>query len=721
MKTRRVNTDNVIETDLEGSNFGIKEENVGFILGILREGMYQDPIGSVCREIISNCVDSHTEANRSDIPIQITLPSLLSSEIRFRDFGFGMSPEFVKENYTSFGYSTKSDTNEFIGGLGIGSKSPFAYSDSFTVETVYKGRKYIYSCYIDDSERGKIFKLHEEETKDREGTCVRIPIESKDWNLFREKVLYYSKYLPVQPVILGDNGNPDEWKLPEISVEGKTWSIYNKRTSNKSTILVGNVPYPLDTFSLDHSTRYDPILNFHVLLRADIGEVDVAANRENLKYTDKTKSFIKSKFALIRKELSNQVDKELASCGSLYEACLKSQDLGGIINSVLKNEANFSWKNYKVRSAYAVKDAKTLVIQHFTMGMGSKLNSKTRDSVNIYPQKKRLFYLNDLGSATPTNRIHTIFKDFGNDYEVLVIKSVDKNGQPITKIELENDVPMEVLDVRLLSTVTPQPKPPKKVKMATGTVTSSVTKPKNTLPLLEYVGKNVDLSKVGIYSQCEEVFIDPSVGGCYLLVNKGTTNILSSSSNERVLLDFIKSHFNCTLYLVRNKEASKIVGKPGWEDMGKKLLDYIDSLITEDYLDFTFTKSTTASYIIERFSKGSAGPSMLRDYVEHYARAKEYVRNVPIPCSYLVNRANKLYPNRKVNNLDEKWAKCLVRYPLLDYFNSSLYYPSDALLEKIQDYISLIDQAHNAGIIGNKVVNFPSAQQQINNFLLQSS
>ena len=54
-------------------NFDIDPANKGLIFKILRSKMYSDPIGSICREISSNCRDAHREVKTPNRPIEIEL------------------------------------------------------------------------------------------------------------------------------------------------------------------------------------------------------------------------------------------------------------------------------------------------------------------------------------------------------------------------------------------------------------------------------------------------------------------------------------------------------------------------------------------------------------------------------------------------------------------------------------------------------------------------
>jgi len=134
-------TDVVIERDGLGSDgaFGIVFN--AKMAKILSDGLYSDKIQSIIRELSCNAVDSHVEAGKGDEPIEVHLPTVFEPVFYVRDFGVGLDHEQVIKIYTVYGASTKTNSNEFIGQLGLGSKSPFSYVDAFDVTARKEGVK----------------------------------------------------------------------------------------------------------------------------------------------------------------------------------------------------------------------------------------------------------------------------------------------------------------------------------------------------------------------------------------------------------------------------------------------------------------------------------------------------------------------------------------------------------------------------------------------------
>ena len=129
------------ESEIVDKSIGIEEEmsfkidqESGIIYDILRSKMYRDPISSIVREIASNARDANREASKEKESIKVyfendgdngcDLFTFDSVTINFKDSGFGMNPEKVKEIYLVYGNSDKRQTDALTGGWGLGAKTP---------------------------------------------------------------------------------------------------------------------------------------------------------------------------------------------------------------------------------------------------------------------------------------------------------------------------------------------------------------------------------------------------------------------------------------------------------------------------------------------------------------------------------------------------------------------------------------------------------------------
>jgi len=132
------------DTD-EGLESGIAKESLPFIFELVSKKLYSNPIGSMIREITSNCFDSHVEAG-TDEPVMISKSYHVEEgwSIEFKDVGTGMSPDLMREIYMNWFSSTRRVSNDFLGAFGIGSKTPLSYADLFYITTIHDGKQYEY-------------------------------------------------------------------------------------------------------------------------------------------------------------------------------------------------------------------------------------------------------------------------------------------------------------------------------------------------------------------------------------------------------------------------------------------------------------------------------------------------------------------------------------------------------------------------------------------------
>ena len=117
---------------------------------ILSDSLYSDKVMAVIRELATNAHDSHVSAGNHN-PFLVKLPTSADPNFSVRDYGTGLSREDMESMYTTYGASNKNDSNDFVGCLGLGSKSPFAYTKSFTTTSYFNGMQYTYIAAIDDA------------------------------------------------------------------------------------------------------------------------------------------------------------------------------------------------------------------------------------------------------------------------------------------------------------------------------------------------------------------------------------------------------------------------------------------------------------------------------------------------------------------------------------------------------------------------------------------
>lgn len=195
------------DTNCVGEVIDFEIESDAQMFEAISVSLYPDPVKAISREITSNAYDANKENGKEDVPVKIYLPGEFLS---IDDSGPGISPERMRKVFCFLGRSTKRDTNDYIGGFGLGAKTPYALSSQFTIETVHEGIHYTYTAYKDENFMPKLMLMDKRETQRPSGTSIKIPVEySKRWQ-FREQLRFYTKFWSTPPEFVG---YPAEEKL----------------------------------------------------------------------------------------------------------------------------------------------------------------------------------------------------------------------------------------------------------------------------------------------------------------------------------------------------------------------------------------------------------------------------------------------------------------------------------------------------------------------------
>lgn len=320
MKLEKEESKIEVSGDIDTLNFGIDQENLGIVFDTLRSKIYENPIGSICREISSNSRDANREVGKQNVPIKITMESGQSSIffksdylLKFQDQGPGLSPERMKEVFVNYGSSTKRSTNKFTGGFGLGSKTPFSYTDNFVIETVFNKEKFTYSAVVEKNQPGNIFLIDRQPTEEENGTSIIIPINRGDKDRFETECRFYTEFWPVKPEFVGFCSARE----PKVRFENDLFIIAEDFRFNDIGAIIDGIPYHISNEELKIKNNYS---NFVLLLKLKTGDVSITANREKLHCDEHTVKFLKNKFHKVKEMMISTINDELVTKKNLFEA-----------------------------------------------------------------------------------------------------------------------------------------------------------------------------------------------------------------------------------------------------------------------------------------------------------------------------------------------------------------------------------------------------------------
>ena len=349
--------DNRAEIQAEGmlveSFFNVKQENLAHVFSILRNQLYSNKILAIVREYCTNAYDAHVEAGIEECPIQIKCPTHFEHSLHIRDFGFGLSEEDVFNVFASYGESTKRNTNSQVGMMGLGSKSAFCYSDSFTIVSYNNGEKKVYSAYIDDSGIGKISKISSE-LSDETGLEIQIPVKNTDIYSFHDVLGTFLREFNPKPIITNYSAIQDiiDNYDPNVLLMGIGWELRKTNYDIIFSCLMGNVLYPININNIGLENEYIYALkriHGQFVIKANIGDVKPNASREMLDYIPKTKEFLCNKFKFILDELKETAIEKISQSKTYWDAKINY----GMLSKYLPNNDNVvNWNGKLLNSSY---------------------------------------------------------------------------------------------------------------------------------------------------------------------------------------------------------------------------------------------------------------------------------------------------------------------------------------------------------------------------------
>lgn len=221
----KISTESTItETNAVGSSTNFKIKTSATAFKILSEGLYSNKIGSMIRELICNAYDAHCAAGTKDTPIDVELPIATNPVFRIRDYGTGLPEADMRTIYTTYFESTKSGDNQFIGGFGLGSKTPLCYNtEQFFVCSYFNGVKYLYNVSIGNNGAPVLTKWSEEQTSEPNGLELTISVDTNDVPRFKTEFYKFLMWTDIKINRIGYDGDFKRAKYERILPNGNAY------------------------------------------------------------------------------------------------------------------------------------------------------------------------------------------------------------------------------------------------------------------------------------------------------------------------------------------------------------------------------------------------------------------------------------------------------------------------------------------------------------------
>lgn len=328
---------------------------------ILSNSLYSDKVMAVIRELSTNALDAHISVGNKN-PFKVTLPTSANPVFMVRDYGTGLSQADMESLYTTYGASNKNNSNDFVGCLGLGSKSPFAYTKSFTTASYYNGKKYTYVAAIGADGIPSLSLFGISDTSESNGLEIQFAVKQHDFQEFTDKAKRIFHYFRMKPILEGGIGNSlqnhkysntniiisgDGWRVCRLNSDNNYFPSSYHRIDSGIVAIMGNIAYPAETAQIvgqekeavsDNIQKWNrafqkvdidswksfvgEILNSGLYLELDfgIGELEIDASRENLQYTKDVIKTLRQKTQEIYMEMKEEFSKKIQAAQNKVEA-----------------------------------------------------------------------------------------------------------------------------------------------------------------------------------------------------------------------------------------------------------------------------------------------------------------------------------------------------------------------------------------------------------------
>lgn len=669
---------------------------------ILSDGLYSDKILAVVRELSTNAYDAHVEAGIGDKPFEVTLPNSFNPNLIVRDFGNGISPENMEEIYTVFFQSTKTGTNDAIGCLGLGCKSPLSYTDSFIVDSYHKGIKNTYSIYKNEEGIPTCLQLSTEESSEPSGLCVNVPVKSVDFNNFAVKAKTVYTHFILKPIV---KGNVIDIPTKNYVINNELFGIRNQDWCGAKAIM-GNICYPINDLRDDSlSDIHSKVLSLDVDIYFNIGDLDVSASREKLSYDKITIENVKKKLDKVYSLLKKSVQDAVNDCSNLWDArirykrILTSQnfrslfdDVKIVYDNVELSIYNLDLNSLRTEGCFSKVDGFNQRVKPdnfestYCYINKNKLRKSTSDcyiSVNV--KEKKAFIYDDINGKQIRNRIFNFLNNNKDFEDVSVFRFNDQSY--VDKIK-------DIIGIESFIKLSELPYFKSESHSSRYSKVQRSFNKKYVLSTFVYTPDKFDGSAMSSYWTSED--IDPQDSILYVKIDRFKIN----GDNPK---DHMKNYVNIFKTIDLDFSTIKIYGIKENQEVSSNWISLQD-----------YTKSKVVEYI-------KSNPTIIDSFINFhflglssnikssirltYKRVKEKTFNEL--GEFLSHNDSDLYPifnetffsedlvkTRKehIYNLIETFKK---KFPLIEMIDSRElgYYADENKIQKIVDYVELIEKS----------------------------
>jgi hypothetical protein len=673
----------------ESNTFSIKANGKAF--KVLIDGLYSNKILAVIRELWSNAYDSHAEAGCPERAFDCQLPTTWDPQFRVRDYGVSLSHDGVMRLYTTVFESTKEDTNAQVGKLGLGSKSPFAYTDTFTVTAWKDGEKRIYSAYIGEDYVPRIALLARETSDDPQGLEVAFPVQMTDTEKFKSAA---------ERVALGFNVRPNTFDVElhnphrAVLVEGDGWKLFESSDWNETaSAKQGCVIYPIDPDAVNGATSTQRgLLKSPLFIDFPIGALEIAASREGLGYDKTTCANIVAKLAEIERAVIAHFEKEIADIKTRWAVAKRFAELKelNLPEAVIQCLDHMKWRGRKLQTKFNIRNqagsgftAHKVDRNVVTGGRSRHGDGWTSNPTNywITPGNVHVFYID------PTTKLKHVKERIKHHYighlhsgDIVVVRAAP--GSMFLKrflVQAGRPTMINVADC-------PEP-------------------PKSSLP----ARKKTKL-KVLSLSKWHETDVDTSLGGIYVNLDRGEIDGPTAGRSvgiwtaENVVGALTKLGLMPGELYGIPRSCKRVAKLPGWRSLWDVAAEAMQAYDPDKHGRYRAIiemldhhRGDHCGHLIQRWVEAKTRPAFpglaqeLYDLVDVLTTEQESLASALYDLAYHWPDNTTYVPRDQTFYHDKEYCEFNDVYPLCDHFGRDHVSALDA--EHLLSYVNLIDAA----------------------------
>lgn len=438
---------NKLDTNVQNETQDFCIGDVSVVIGILRNNMYKNKVQTLVQEYICNARDAMREVGKGN-SFEVTVPTHLNPVFKVKDFGPGVSPDRMANVFIKYGASTKRATNNQTGGFGLGAKSAWSYTDSFTIVSVVDGVKRSYVAHTGVNNNGRLDLVDTVETKEKNGTEIQVAVKKDDVREFRDAVLRAIYFWEDKPTLKGQLDIPTLTPGYRIgscieTIHANLLPSYIQLGYEDHIALIDGIPYPIESNLLNKCKTLRKLTEFvheKIIFHIGNGVLEIAASRESISDSPKTVDSLEKIAQKVFLEVKTHISDTFGAVKTPSEYIKVYREL---VKAFSIENGFTKYGDYKINNSNIVgeplKKIKVTKIHCLSRyGRGTKIKKVTKKEFTEDERCIELDLFNDVffvktreSMVSQNKRIRQYFE---SHTKMLLIESLDGHNSNIDKV-----------------------------------------------------------------------------------------------------------------------------------------------------------------------------------------------------------------------------------------------------------------------------------------------